>query len=295
MSNLVKYNNKILKKITNVYQCNYKNAVAQGFGDYLNGCFFLFQICNKHSLIFDIDFSNHPLAKHFIIKNTNNIIDYENISYYNIPLDIRKNKILLYNTFISHLNNITDEEYYLFCNFEPLYTIQNMAPEYMKNNLIPNIEIENNVNLILKNFNLIPYTYDIIHIRSGDKYLLSNNNLDNFTIKKYVRFLTNFVDINKKYLILSDNINLKKALKNIKIFPNFYIDDLSEICHTGENSNKTEDQLKNTIIDFFLISKSKNVISISLLSRGGTGFSRLCSQIFNIPYTSLLIDLGNHV
>jgi hypothetical protein len=42
---LVKLKNPILKKIINVYQPRYKNIVAQGLGDFLRGCFCLYQIC----------------------------------------------------------------------------------------------------------------------------------------------------------------------------------------------------------------------------------------------------------
>ena len=42
------------------------------------------------------------------------------------------------------------------------------------------------------------------------------------------------------------------------------------------------------------MSKSNKINSISLLSRGGTGFSRLAAELFDIPYQSYLIDLGNH-
>lgn len=294
MIKLVEYTNTKLKKIVNVYQLQYKNHPAQGFGDFLIGSLFLFQICSKHSLIFDIDFKNHPLSKNFIIENTDNIIDHNNILYYKIDENIRKDNMLLYNTFISHLNNINDETYYLFCNFNPLYPLQNHGPSFIKSKLKLNMEIENNIQKILDNFNLTPYNFDIIHIRSGDKYLLSNKNLDNHTVQKYIQLFSNIVETTKKYLILSDNIELKKILKKINKFPNFYIDDLSEICHTGENSNKTEEQIKNTVIDFFLMSKSQNIISVSLKSRGGTGFSRSCAILFKIPYKNILIDLGIH-
>jgi len=294
MSNLVKYTNTKLKKIVNVYQLQYKNGPAQGFGDFLTGSLFLFQLCVKHSLIFDMDFTNHPLSKNFIIEKKDNNIDYTNVLYYTDLENFRRDKILLYNTFISHLNKINDEVYYLFCNFNPLYHIQNQGPVFIKSKLILNLEIENNIKKILDNFNLMPYNFDIIHIRSGDKYLLSNNKLNNITVQKYIQLFTNIVDINKKYIILSDNLTLKKAIKKINKFNNFFIDDLSEICHTGENSIKTESQLKNTVTDFFLMSKSQNITSVSLMSRGGTGFSRSCAMIFKIPYRSILINLGSH-
>ena len=71
---VVPYKNKILKKIVNVYQLKYKNGIAQGFGDFINGSFFLLQLCIKFNLEFDMDLSNHPISKYFYPNKTNNII-----------------------------------------------------------------------------------------------------------------------------------------------------------------------------------------------------------------------------
>lgn len=299
MNNLINYNNNNLKKITNIYQLKYKNGVAQGFGDYLNGCFFLFQLCLKNNISFEMNFKNHPISKYFINESNsidqNETIDYDNILYYNLDENIRKNKYLLYNTFITNINNINTQTYNLFCNLNPIYPIQEIGREIIKSKIIPNKEIENSVQSLLDNFNLKPYSYEIIHIRSGDKYLLSNQKLDFETFKKYVIFLKNNTNPNSSYILISDNNELKTKIKKSNIFTNIFIDDLMSICHTGENCIKTEESLKNTVVDFFTMSKSKNIISISLQSRGGTGFSRLCATIFNIPYKSLLIDLGHHL
>ena len=292
--NTVNYYNTKLKKIVNVYQEKYKNSAAQGLGDFLNGCFCLLQICIKFNIIFDIDVRNHPISKYFIQNTEYKLedINYEDIIFLKIPDVIRSNKINCYNTLITYLNNINTETLYIFCNFDPFFKIHDFGRNFIYQKLKPTIEIENSIKKILDSFNLNTLEYEIIHIRTGDKYLLNGNiNISKQEIKTYKQFILQHTFLTKKYIIISDNKHLKRSLG---LDNNFYIHDC-EICHTGENVKATDESLKNTVIDFFLMSYSSKITSISLKSRGGTGYSRLCSMIFNKPYESLLIDLGFHL
>jgi len=291
---VVQYRNNRIKNIVNVYQLNYTNGiVCQGLGDFINGCFFLLQLCIKFNLNFSIDISNHPISKYFILndKSKKVPISYENVSFYKIPDSIRSNKLQCYNNFVSHLNTISDETYSLFCNFDPTYNVQDRGREIIKSYLTPSIEIENEISSILTDFKLQPYQFEVIHIRTGDKFLLNKNRiLSEHEKNQYMNFLLQNTNNSTNYVIISDNMQLKNALNK----DNFYSSNI-EICHTGENGYKPEDGLKNTVLDFFMMSKSTKITSISLSSRGGTGFSRMCATMFNIPYTSLLIDLGDHL
>jgi hypothetical protein len=293
---VVKYTNNNLKKIINVYQLQYKNGLAQGFGDFVNGSFFLLQLCIKFNLIFDIDISKHPISKYFVFNkniNENEPILYDDILYFQVPheLRLRTNNDKLYNYFINNLNNINTKNYYLFCNLDPIYSIQDIGRNIIQSKLAPTLEITTAIDNILNNFNIKPNTFEIIHIRTGDKYLLNNSNiLTDYDKNAYINLLSRITNNETKYIIISDNMVLKNVLKYNKKYNIVNFD----ICHTGEDSYKSDEGLKNTVIDFFLMSKSRKITSIALKSRGGTGFSQVCSKLFNIPYKSLLIDLGDH-
>jgi hypothetical protein len=292
--NIIHYKNTKLKKIINVYQEKYKNGSAQGFGDFLNGCFCLLQICIKFNMIFDIDISNHPISKYFIKNNENkkDDVNYKDIIFYRIEDSIRINKLKCYNNLIKYLNTIDSEVLYIFCNLDPFYPVQDFGRNTIQQKLIPTIEIDENIKEIFKKFNLKYKEYEIIHIRTGDKYLLNKNKcISEKEIYNYKQMILSNTFSTKKYIIISDNMYLKK---NINLGNNFYIID-NEISHTGENIEQTDECLKSTIIDFFLMNKASKIISISLKTRGGTGFSRLCSVLFNIPYKNLLIDMGFHL
>ena len=61
------YKNTKLKKIVNVYQKEYINIKAQGFGDFLRGSIYLTYVCMVLGLDFDIDIKNHPMSMY--LKN----------------------------------------------------------------------------------------------------------------------------------------------------------------------------------------------------------------------------------
>lgn len=290
----VNYSNTKLKKIVNVYQEKYKNSAAQGLGDFLNGCFCLLQICIKFNIRFDIDIGNHPISKYFIQTTECKLEDvkYEYINFLKIPDVIRSDKIKCYNALITYLNNVNAETLHIFCNFDPFYQVHEFGRNFVCQKLRPTAEIENSIEKILDRFKLNALEYEIIHIRTGDKYLLNKNvNIPDQEIKTYKQFILQHTFSTKKYIIISDNHHLKKSLG---LGNNFYIHDC-EICHTGENVKATDESLKSIVIDFFLMSYSSKITSISLKSRGGTGYSRMCGMMFNKPYESLLIDLGFHL
>jgi hypothetical protein len=291
---LVKFKNNILKKIINVYQPNYKNVIAQGFGDYLRGCFCLYQICKMYSLEFDMDLSNHPMSNFLDLKNTNiyNNIDRNNISWFSdpnyIPIHSKifiKDSFKFHNKFISHLNSIKQENYYLFCNSFPIFNyIHDNARKEIMNKITPNLELKINMNDILSQNGLVKKQFSVIHIRTGDDYLLKNNSLNMNYIRKIIRHIEPFIRVNKKYLIISDNNYIKHFFKRYKNCI-FYI---KPITHLGENGDKEKYKIKNTLIDFYIMGESNYIISISPYT-WGSGFSQWCSVIHKIPYKKIIL------
>ena len=87
-------------------------------------------------------------------------------------------------------------------------------------------------------------------------------------------------------MIIADNnevkILLKKELPEMKII-------LNEITHLGEGVMLEEEKVKHTLIDFYLLSFSNNIISFSC-NEHGSGFSYWCAVTFDIPYVSKFIN-----
>jgi hypothetical protein len=291
-----KLHNKNLKKIINVYQPKYKNLIAQGFGDYLRGCFCLLQICKKHGIEFDMDLSNHPMSK-FI--NVNNNQEYNNINRSNIewfpnanyiPISstlFKTDSINFHNKLMNTLNKVNSSNHFIFCNSFPIYkNIGSFGINFIKSKIEPNAIMKNNIETALKNMGLKEKEFTVIHIRCGDKYLLQNNKLDIMYVKNVMNIFKQIIHPNKKYLIISDNNNIKYFFRKYNNCV-FYI---KNITHLGEISDKSDEKVKNTLLDFYLMSKSRKIISLAPYN-WGSGFSEWCSVIYRIPYQKIINNI----
>jgi len=288
------FNNRNLKRIVNVYQLKYKNGAAQGLGDYIRGCFCLMQICAMLGLSFDMDLTNHPMSKYLIPEaksqyniNYPDISRHENTNY--VPINATtysKNSINFFIEFVNKLNGMEGaESFFTFCHSFPIFEVQDVGRKIILNKLLPNSFMQSRINERLSHLELVVKRFAVIHIRSGDRYLLNNGNLNSLVVKKIVGTLSKNMKEGTKYLILSDNNHIKLLLK--KVFPQVVIR-LTKIAHLGESVNPEDEAVMETLMDFYLMSNAFQIISFSPYN-WGSGFSKWCSVLYKIPYTQIQV------
>ena len=274
-----------IKQIINVYQPTYKNDKnASGFGDFIRGNYFLMQFCETFNLKFNV-LINHPI-QHFLKNNgvcklnNNETPNYENIEFYQ---QVKIEGFLDENNFNHFLNTSenTNEQRNVFINtyLYPQQVITSKHKEIMQTILEPIPELITQVNNVLTNLNLERHSFNVIHIRSGDKYLIENSVIDPGFIKKLVNVLY-FLNNKETYLLLTDSYKLKYVL--MKLFPRLKMF-FNEITHFGEGIELDDNKVKNTLVDFYVMATSKKIFSFSVYEHG-TGFSRWCAETYNIPY-----------
>jgi hypothetical protein len=305
-----KFNNTRVKRIVNVYQLKYKNGIAQGFGDYIRGCFCLMQICALLGLEFDMNLSNHPISKYLYSEeegekrektelkselkseyiNYSEIFRYEDVNY--IPINSKvytKDSFRFLEGFINNLNSYkAGDTFYIFCHSFPIFETQEIGRKFVLNKILPNSSMQLNIQSTLMKYELTPRRFAVIHIRSGDKYLLKNNSLNSIVVKKIINILSKNMKPGTKYLILSDNNQIKLLLK--KVFPQIVIR-MTRIIHLGESTNSTDDSIMDTLLDFYLLGYSNGITAFSHYVHG-TGFSKEAAKLFDIPYELIHLDLG---
>jgi len=275
-----------IKQIINVYQPTYKNNKnASGFGDFIRGNYFLMQYCDTFNLKFNV-LINHPIS--YFLKNrllqlqNNEYPNYENIEFYQ---QVKIEGFLDENNFNQFLNSSenTNNNHNVFINtyLYPEKNVPQKHKEIMRTILEPIPEIITQVNNVLTNLNLEKHAFNVIHIRSGDKYLIENSIIDPNFIKKLVNVLF-FLNNNETYLLLTDSYKLKYVL--MKLFPRLKMF-FNEITHFGEGVDLDYNKVKNTLVDFYVMASSKKIFSFSVYNHG-TGFSRWCAETYNIPYIS---------
>jgi|LauGreDrversion2_2_1035103.scaffolds.fasta_scaffold00595_4 hypothetical protein len=286
--------NKEVTKVVNVFQKNYINGKGNGFGDFLRGSIFLLQIAIIYDLKFDVDYRNHTISK-FLHKEkdteTDSVINYENVFY--VIGDWQPLNEKLYNEFLSYLNSINSETAYFYTNNGPMHPISEFHANFIKKKFLPNEILQIAINNTMNNHNLINKQFHVIHIRTGDRFLICNE-IDYEFFEKIEKEINKIIIPENNYLILSDSNELKTLMKNK--FPELIIY-VNEITHLGECTALSNDadyeynSTKNTLVDFFIMSKAIHIHGISVYGHG-TGFSEYCSKLFRIgyDYTSIKDD-----
>ena len=125
-------------------------------------------------------------------------------------------------------------------------------------------------------------------MRVGDGYLLSNDTVNRESLlflDQISNFLTKNINPESKYLLLSDNNYIKKLMK--ERFPSLIIQN-RPITHLGEQSELSDVEVMNTMLDFYTMANSNKIFSFSKFG-WGSGFSEWCSVVYNIPYVKIII------
>ena len=245
---------------------------SSGIGDNIRGLINLLQIkkiINKKINIY-IDFSLH-VFKNYLLNS--------------LPLDmeVKKNyihKFLYfdendhYNEIINFLLNNTSENVYISSNnFPHQENITEDIKQFIKAIFLFNNNFEK---LLYESLNKLPKNFDVYHYRLGDEVFYNDKN--NFY--SIINSFNNRVKSNDVFLI-SDSLNLKTKIyeiyKNNKVFVF-----LNKPQHTQYETNNIED----TIIDFFLVTKAKNIYCYSNY-RWVSNFVLWSSYIYDIKIVNI--------
>jgi hypothetical protein len=291
-----------IKNIYNVYQEKYNyNIKATGFGDFIRGCYFLLDFCEKYGFNFNV-LINHPMTKFFKKQFNYSSLEkymFSNITFftknnwdgYNIDTEDYIHSIpgkLINGHFVSYLRDDIDvysNSVFIYSIAYPSHNISEKHKTYMRKLLEPNDEIQQYINSTLNKFEFTKYNYSVIHIRTGDTYLNQDKSeIYNNYISKLVYEISKTILKNeafcRNYILISDNLNVKYLIT--KKYP-FLKSIFKEITHLGEGVVQEDEKIKNTLLDFYLLSLSNSIFSFSCYEHG-SGFSQWCAETYNIPY-----------
>lgn len=302
---------KGIKIINNVYQSKYNfgRANCTGLGDFIRGSYFILEFCDEYNFEPKIVFNNY-IAKFLRTKTYKlnlihnvlagiQIFKNNNFSAYNIInnyiLDPKKDNKHIMSDFVDYVSGSICHygNAFVFCNSFPRHqSISEKNKEYMRTMLEPIDEMKVFIQTTLHELSLRCKEYIVIHIRAGDSYL--KNETDAFSVD-YIHKLVNHIrfDIHRcsqgsspnmnntnHYLLMADNNRIKTLLQ--EHFPHFKMV-MKPITHFGEGVLLEEEKVKNTLLDFYLLSLAGAIFSYSHYEHG-SGFSYWCAKTFDIPY-----------
>ena len=312
-ADIEKIHKKNVKIINNVYQESYTDEKnPTGFGDFIRGCYFLLQFCRKYNFKPNI-IINHPLSlflekyhKHYYINQTINkdifssIPMFVNSNWKDSDLDLNgfiTNVITSKKTLaeiISYLYSlkVSQGSIFMYNILFPYDEVEEKDKIILRDILQPNLEMKTYVEETMNSLGLETKKYSVIHIRSGDMYLSEETKIfDSFYFKKVCNEVFNIINNNSsmEYLLIADNNEIKYLL--CEIFPNIKTI-YKEITHLGEGKVLERNKIKNTMLDFYLMSNSNSINSFTGYVHG-SGFSLWCATTYNLPYTCKYIKVPN--
>jgi hypothetical protein len=257
------------------------NPQPPGFGDFLRGTIALYNYSKKYNFELLID-NSHPLFKylnknkHIVSNNTYETIEILSPILYE-EIFCKLNDIFIKNQSFSIMTNsfYTKNDEGKLLNYGK---ITEDCKKFLKETLSPSIEIENKIKNIFNNvykFN-IEDGFKAIHLRIGDIFI--NNN--DYDINEYEYWYSKILNLinnsNDNYILISNSYiiasKLKSNIEKLNYWENTKI-------HLGNLKNNINNSIFDTLVDFFILSKSKEIISTD------SGFSRVVSEIYDIKYT----------
>ena len=257
------------------------NPQPPGFADFLRGTIALYIFSKKYNYQLLLD-GSHPVFTCLKPNNNISLNHHTNVQEFLPRLSYNHIYITLDSMFDKGTSfNVMTNSFYTLKNgkLENYGPITEDCSEYMRDILSPSIEVENKMKEILDMHNLT--NYKVIHLRFGDKFIHNNEYDDELYNLYYNKILELKYD---KYILLSDSSiianKLKKEINELKSNTiDLYYWDNTKI-HLGDLKNKKSDNdILDTMVDFFIMSKSSEIIS------NGSGFSQIASVIYSIPYT----------
>lgn len=299
---------KGIHKIFHVYQQKYAdNLFPTGFGDFIRSCFFIIQFCTKHGFQYEI-IINHPIAQflnnfsipdyHTAFTLNNKVFMFSDTNWYESVFDnqnyIERFSLVKqkYNLFIDYLCSLPIFNRSVF-SYNILFPYDDISLEEcnkIRYLFQPSREISEKVDEHLSNLALIENKFIVLHIRSGDTYLKNETKLFSSLYFEIIKNEINEIIFKEKFNLLENkNIDILLIADNNEI--KFLLNDefpsikflVYNITHLGEGIELETEKVKNTMIDFFLMSKSSTIYSFTSYPHG-SGFSYWCAKMYGIPY-----------
>jgi hypothetical protein len=275
-------------------------SIPPGLADFLRGTMFLFQETKTHSnMDLVVDFSSHPIHQYIepLKKNTSSpykelieqdleILECFHKDSYKV-LDI----VNLTNTKNQPPRRVICFQYY--DEFNTTKPLPRDTQIFMKELLTFTPTLNEDANDVLQH--IIPSypekPFCILHIRMGDY----NSSKDRVNIPQkldqYIRETILKTWQTDQVIVMSDSYSTKQYLSaqyNLVCtdFMPVHLGTTNRFINSGNNYGTYDSDIGKTLIEFIIMSKAAHIYMHSVYD-WGSGFSYICSHIYDIPYTRI--------
>ena len=157
---------------------------------------------------------------------------------------------------------------------------------FLRQIFTPNADLKKSINNVFEELNINQNNnYNVIHLRLGDNFIHNNifdQNIFEILNSKINKLLDNHK--NDKFILLSDSSEISNKLKQQNHELYYW---KNKKIHIGDlkNTENTDLAVKDTFIDFFIMSQSMKIYSYAF--NNISGFSKMVSIIFDIDYITI--------
>jgi hypothetical protein len=250
----------IQNKTQTIYQTYYVDEIRaktygfHGFGDYIRGTIFLYQLLKKTPYDLKVNFSNHSLSQIFVCDN-------------HLSIEECKNSTYIFRNF----RNSDLEHRIIFTNNFYLEPIDDACKQFIiKNCLTPRLKFNKQLQETKSRLVLVDNEYFVIHIRLSDDEVFNEKRLEHI-----ISIINRIQETSMKFLLISSN----ELYMNRIDFPNIIKTNLLR-QHMGLDS--TIQETEDTMTEFMLMKTCKKIFQLSVYD-WGSGFSDTINRIFDIP------------
>lgn len=277
-----------MKTVINVYtkHIKYENNpdyadTMCGLGDFIRGTISLFKLSKELGFNVIVDIRYNQISNFIKTQDIDNIYleevdkNLDNIKFF-FKLNNLKNYIIesfeKSDIVVLHTNAFWVEEE-ISSNNNIIYPLLEDEKDFIKKIFIPN----DNLNKYIKTkFINMPIDYNIIHFRLHDSFFNDSNIINEDILVKYEELFKNNYDENS--ILITNSKNFKNYIKSKY---NVYILD-TEIEHIGVLYNNNLQGVKDTLLDFFIQSRSKKIKTFSHYD-WISGFIHWNCKVYDIP------------
>jgi hypothetical protein len=222
--------------------------------------------------------ANYPTLGNFHVDSLLVNQDEADIAYQHIVREV-----------VRYFNKVQTPTFFAYCCKDLVFTeILDSEKTFIRSRLQPSGELETYISSCLTQLN-VTGAYTVLHVRLDDAICFphavgsSQATLNEQLMTDLVAAVRAKVDADKTYILVSNSTAVKDALTggNIHSLP-------TAICHIGQNQTPTDEQLRDTLLDFFLMSRASEITGFSTYQR--TGFSLECATLYNIPYSFTWVE-----
>jgi len=242
-----------------------------GIGDIIRGTVACYQICKRYNnsereVNIIVDTHKHPVGK--LLKNNTSIFSNKLDKMGDYVPFIKSEDIIIY--LERALINSDNDTVFFMTNANAGLPLKNDEKEFMKKLLEPGEHLSR---LIDKHGSYLPKEYSVHHYRLGDNELVRNETYNNIYWGLYTKLVQNYQDND---VLFSDTKGFKDFIKE-----QWSIKQLeTNIGHLG--IDKDENKIIDTMVEFFIISKSTKIKTYSV-HNWGSGFVKWIAEIYDIP------------